>query len=200
MSLSSAVGIAIGRLFHNLGSTELKDPLCTNAILDLVMGRNLFVEELRSVWPCLLVMSPCRYEGAIPLRHLNTKTTTLKSILSATFSQWRLDRWLLCDHVSVAWIWPLLPCFGPFVTCSSSVLCRHGCHKFFTCRILRISSYLCLLFTHFLLVFTGVYVLHFREYFTLVIMVFLVSFKLVLSSTVSDNRAAEFDILSTNSS
>ena len=49
MSVLSAVHIVIGRLFHNLGPTELKDPLCTYAILDLVMGKSSFVEDLRSV-------------------------------------------------------------------------------------------------------------------------------------------------------
>ena len=47
MSVFSAVRIATGRLFHNLGPTELKDPLCTSAILDLVMGRSSSVEDLR---------------------------------------------------------------------------------------------------------------------------------------------------------
>ena len=84
MLMFSAVHIAIGRLFHNLRPTELKDPLCINAILDLVMGRSSFVEDLRPVQLCLVVMSSYRYRGAIPLRHLNTRT--------ATFSHWRLDR------------------------------------------------------------------------------------------------------------
>ena len=49
MSMFSAVHIPTGRLFHNLGPTELKGPLCTSAILDLVMGRSSFVEDLRPV-------------------------------------------------------------------------------------------------------------------------------------------------------
>ena len=60
MSMFSAVHIAVGRLFHNLGHTELKDPLYTNAILDLVMGSSLFVEDLRPVKQCSVVISSCR--------------------------------------------------------------------------------------------------------------------------------------------
>ena len=99
MSVFSAVHIAIGRLFHNFGPTELKDLLCTNAILDLVMGRNSFVEELRPVQPCSVVTSSCRYGGAVPLRHWDTKMATLKSLLSANGD---LIGKVLCDHVSVA--------------------------------------------------------------------------------------------------
>ena len=92
MSVFSAVFIVIGGLFYSLGPTELKDLLCTSAILDLVMGRSSFVEDLTPVQPCSVVISSCRYGGAVPLRHLKTKTATLESVLSATFCQWRLDR------------------------------------------------------------------------------------------------------------
>ena len=123
MSVFSAVCIATGRIFHNLRPTKLKDPLCTSAILDLVMGRSSFVEDLRPVWPCSVVMSSCRYEGAIPLRHLNTKTATLIQFFQQLSASGELIGEVLCDHVSVAWIWPFLPYFRPFVTCSNYTVC-----------------------------------------------------------------------------